>query len=222
MKPFEYENKPLDLKDWAYKTIKHLILTFNIEPGEQLRIEDLSKQMKVSRTPIREALLRLEGEDLVKAASRVGFFVKGISKKDLRELFELREITESYAAQKAALLLSHTDLEWINKLQKEAVSAVDKNDLNKFNEKEIALHTFIIEKSQNQRLLKLVESLKDLTYRQRLLALKSVDNVKKSLIEHQDIIAALQKKNADSAGRLMSKHICAVKNRMLEILDIPE
>ena len=91
-----------------------------------------------------------------------------------------------------------------------------------FNEKEIALHTFIIEKAQNQRLLKLVESIKDLTYRQRLLALKSIDNVKKSLTEHQDIITALQNKNGKSAGKLMSDHICAVKNRMLEILDIPE
>ncbi|MCJ7771836.1 MAG: GntR family transcriptional regulator [Desulfobacterales bacterium] len=222
MKTFECEKKPLDLKDWAYETIKHLILTFDIEPGEQLRIEDLSKQMKVSRTPIREALLRLEGEDLVEAASRVGFFVKGISEKDLRELFELREITESFAAKKAALLLTDIDLAWINRLQEEAVSAVEKNDLNEFNEKEIALHTFILEKSQNQRLLKLVESIKDLTYRQRLLSLKSIDNVKKSLTEHQDIITALQNKNSKSAGELMSDHICAVKNRIQKILDIPE
>jgi DNA-binding GntR family transcriptional regulator len=142
MKAFEYENKPLNLKDWAYETIKQLILTYNVEPGEQLHIEDLSKKMKVSRTPIREALLKLESEDLVEANSRVGFFVKEITKKDLLELFEIREIT-----RKAALLLEDADLAWINKLQKEAVAAVKAGDLNKFNEKEIALHTFIIELS---------------------------------------------------------------------------
>jgi DNA-binding GntR family transcriptional regulator len=63
MKAFEYENKPLNLKDWAYETIKQLILTYNVEPGEQLHIEDLSKKMKVSRTPIREALLKLESQE---------------------------------------------------------------------------------------------------------------------------------------------------------------
>jgi DNA-binding GntR family transcriptional regulator len=222
MKAFEYENKPLNLKDWAYETIKQLILTYNVEPGEQLHIEDLSKKMKVSRTPIREALLKLESEDLVEANSRVGFFVKEITKKDLLELFEIREITEGFAARKAALLLEDADLAWINKLQKEAVAAVKAGDLNKFNEKEIALHTFIIEKSQNQRLLNLVESIKDLTYRQRLLALKSIDNVKKSLGEHQEVITALQNRNSKSAYKAMSDHISSVKNRMLDILDITE
>jgi DNA-binding GntR family transcriptional regulator len=222
LKSFLYENKPLNLKDWAYDTIKQLILTFNVEPGEQLHIEDLSKKMNVSRTPIREALLKLESEDLVEANARVGFFVKRITKKDLRELFEIREITESFAARKAALLIKDTDLAWINKLQKEAVKAVEAGNLNEFNEKEIALHAFIIEKSQNQRLLKLVESIKDLTYRQRILALKSMDNVKKSLAEHQEIITALQNRNSKLAGKSMSNHISAVKNRMLVILDMPE
>lgn len=222
MKPFAYENKPSNLKDWAYDTIKQLILTLNVKPGEQLHIEDLSKKMKVSRTPIREALLKLESEDLVEANARVGFFVKRITKKDLDELFEIREITESYAAKKAALLVKDSDVAWIDKLQKEAVRAVKKGKLNEFNEKEIALHTFIIEKSQNQRLLKLVESIKDLTYRQRLLALESMDNVKKSLTEHQKIINALQNRNSNLAAKLMSNHISAVKNRMLAILDMTE
>lgn len=222
MKTFKYDTKPLDLKDWAYETIKQLILTLTVEPGEQLHIEDLSAKMKVSRTPIREALLKLESEDLVEANPRVGFFVKVITKNDLRELFELREITEGYAAKKSALLLTDDDLAWINKLQREAVAAVKAGDLNEFNEKEIALHTFIIEKSQNQRLIKLVESIKDLTYRQRFLALKSIDNVKKSLDEHQKIITALQNKDSDKASRSMSDHISFVKNRMLDILDLSE
>jgi DNA-binding GntR family transcriptional regulator len=222
LKAFVYENKPLNLKDWAYDTIKQLILTFNVEPGEQLHIEDLSKKMNVSRTPIREALLKLESEDLVEANARVGFFVKRITKKDLRELFEIREITESYAARKAALLVEDADVVWINKLQQEAVAAVKTGDLNEFNKSEIALHTFIIEKSQNKRLFKLVESIKDLTYRQRLLALKSMENVKKSLIEHQEIITALQNRDSNLAAELMSDHIRAVKSRMLDILDMPE
>ena len=215
-------DKPSDLKGWAYDTIKQVILNSQVRPGEQLHIEKLAEKMNVSRTPIREALLRLEGDGLVESASRVGFFVKGITKRDLRELFELREITEGYAAEKAASLLTDDDLAQIDSLQKEAVSAVEQKNLPKFNEMEIALHTFIIKKSQNRRLLKLIESLKDLIHRQRFLALKSFENVKKSLNEHQLIINALHKRDGKLAGELMKKHICAVRNRLLEFLDIPE
>ena len=222
MELFTQVSKPSDLKDWAYDTIKQVILNSQVRPGEQLRIEKLAEKMNVSRTPIREALLRLEGDGLVKAASHVGFFVKGITKRDLRELFELREITEGFAAEKAAPLLTDDDLAQIDILQREATSAVKQGNLPEFNEMEIALHTFIIKHSQNRRLLKLVESLKDLTYRQRFLALKSLENVKKSVKEHQAIINALHKRDGKLAGKLMKKHICAVKYRLLEFLDIPE
>jgi DNA-binding GntR family transcriptional regulator len=77
MAEIETYSKPSDLKNWAYETIKRKILDVEVNAGDQLRIEVLAEQLGTSRTPIREALLKLETEGLVRAASRVGFFVRG-------------------------------------------------------------------------------------------------------------------------------------------------
>ncbi len=214
--------KPKDLKNWAYETIKEIILKRQVEPRDQLRIEDLAKKMNVSRTPIREALLRLESEGLVKANSRVGFFVTEITRTDLEELFELRKLTEGYAAGKAALLLTEEDIAHMDEKHRQAIAAFEQDDLMKFNDHEIALHDFLISHSGNGRLLKVVEGLKDLTYRERLIALKSRENVRQSIQEHRRLIEALHEKNGALAEALMREHLENVKNRLLESLSFAE
>jgi DNA-binding GntR family transcriptional regulator len=215
-------NKPSDLKDWACETIKKMILNAEVEAGEQLHIETLSEQMGISRTPIREALLRLESEGLVRSASRVGFFVQEVTKQDLNELFELREILESYAAAKAAPLIRDEEIEIIGNLQNQAVKAVQSGNLKRFIETDIALHSLILNNSKNQRLMKMLESIKDLTYRERILSLRSARNVEESLKEHQKIFEALKRRDGNLAGQMMREHISAIKERLLSFLDLPE
>jgi DNA-binding GntR family transcriptional regulator len=214
--------KPSDLNNWAYRIIKNQILNFEVKAGEQLRVEALADRMGISRTPIREALLRLVNEGLVKAESRVGYFVRGMTKRDLIELFELREILESYAAEKAAALMRDDELEYLQTLHEKSVQAVKQSKLLKFVELEIKLHNLIIEKSDNRRLFEMLESLKDLTYRERVLSVESMDNLKASLKEHSEVVEALNSKNGKLAGQKMKKHIQSVKSRLLEFLDLPE
>lgn len=121
--------KPKELKDWAYARIKRDVLTGKYIPGEQLRVEELAETMKISRTPVREALLMLEHESLINVAPRVGFFVKGITKQEIQELFELRELIEGYAAEKAATHLEPKDLEGLEALLREGQGAFDRGDL---------------------------------------------------------------------------------------------
>jgi len=212
--------KPSDLKNWAYETIKDAILNLRFQPGEQLRVEELSEHLGTSRTPIREALQRLENEGLTRAEPRVGYFVSEISKQDLIELFELREITESYAAEKAALLMPDSEVAEIASLVKESESAVAQGNMDKYNDVEIAFHAAIMKHSGNKRLLKTIENLKDLTYRERRLALKSLENVKESIREHAAIVSALLQKDATLSGRRMKEHIHNVRERVLAFLDL--
>jgi DNA-binding GntR family transcriptional regulator len=214
--------KPKDLKAWAYETIKDDILNRRVEPGEKLRIEVLAKKLSISRTPIREALLRLESEGLVRIASRVGFFVCDLTQQGIRELFELRELIEGYAAEKAAPALSDDDLEQISDLQQKATAAFEQDDLLSFNKYEIALHDFLISHSGNAQLLKMIEGLKDLTYRERQYALRSRENVSKSIQEHRMLIGALQAHDGIQAGQLMRAHLRNVRDRLLCILDLPK
>ncbi len=211
-------SKPKDLKHWAYETIKEIILDGQIEPGGQLRTDDLAQRLKISRTPIREALLQLESEGLVRANSRVGFFVTETQRIDIQEVYEIRGLIEGYAAEKAAPLLTDEDLALIDGEQQKAIDAVARDDLLEFNRHEVALHEFLIKRACNQRLLKMTESLKDLTHRERMYALKSHENVELSLQEHQRLIAALHDRDGDRAGRCMREHLRNVNDRLQALL----
>lgn len=220
MEVWNQVGKPSALKDWAYDTIKESILNLRIAPGTQLHIEDLADQLGISRTPIREALLRLESDGLVRAVPRVGFFVTEITRRDLEELFELRALLEGHAAERVASVLTGDELAHIDRLLEASVSAVERGDLDRFLEAEIAFHTLLIERTPNRQLIAMMESLRDLTYRERMLSLESLENVRESLAEHQRIVVALHQRDGELAGRLMREHICAIRDRMLQFVDL--
>jgi DNA-binding FadR family transcriptional regulator len=100
-------------------------------------------------------------------------------------------------------------------LQKQAVESVEQGNFTKFLEIEVAIHSSIIEHSQNSYLLRIIDSLKDLTYRERLLSVRSIENVRESLNEHKEIIEALRLRNGKLAGQSMRKHINRVQKRIL-------
>jgi len=178
--------------------------------------------LQVSRTPVREALLRLERDGLVRVVPRVGFFVQEITKRDLTELFELRELLETHAARKAASRLTDAELAAARALLEEGRDAVSQQDLTKFLETEIEFHTLVIERSNNRWLAVMMESVRDLTYRVRVLSLQSLENLQQSCEEHQRIFDALVARDGDAAGLRMSEHIRNVKTRLLEFPQVPE
>ncbi|HOG46741.1 MAG TPA: GntR family transcriptional regulator [Anaerolineae bacterium] len=214
--------KPAALTDWAYSTIKQAILSLEFAPGAQLPIDDLAERLGISRTPVREALLRLEADGLVHTVPRVGFFVAEITRRDLLELFEIRELLESHATKQAAARLSDGDLAYIDGLLQDSAEAVERGDLARFQEVEITFHNLFVERAQNRRLLAIMASIRDLTYRQRVLSLASLENVRQSLVEHQRIAQALRQRDAELAGRRMAEHVAAARDRLLEFVVLPE
>ncbi len=222
MKNDKESQKPPDLKNWAYERIKRKVLNLEINAGDQLYIETLAEEMGISRTPIREALLKLESEGMVRAASRVGFFVQSITRRDLEELFELREILESYAAEKAAPQIEDQDIERLKELQERAAKAIGLGKRFEFMDMEVEIHGLILKKARNERLAKMIDSIGDLIQRERILSLKSDANIRESYKEHGQIIEALAEKDAALAGKAMRSHILAVKERILTFLELHE
>ncbi len=222
MKNDRESQKPPDLKNWAYERIKRKVLNLEINAGDQLRIETLAEEMGISRTPIREALLKLESEGMVRAASRVGFFVQSITRRDLEELFELREILESYAAEKAAAQVDNQNIEHLKELQERAAKAIELGKRFEFMDMEVEIHGLILRKARNERLAKMIDSIGDLIQRERILSLKSDANIRESHKEHGQIIEALAEKDAALAGKAMRSHILAVKERILTFLELHE
>ena len=214
-------NKPSALTDWAYTTIKESVLSLKLPPGAQLDIGQMAEQMGTSRTPVREALLRLERDGLIRVAPRVGFFVTEITKTDLRELFEMREMLESRATRDAGGSLSDQDINYLDSVLTGSEAAVEKGDLAKFLEMEIRFHNFIMEHAHNSRLVSMMESLRDLTYRERIISIQSTDNVRATMSEHRKILQAIRDHDANLASQLMSEHIFAARDRIVRLVDAP-
>ncbi|MHB1517170.1 MAG: GntR family transcriptional regulator [Acidimicrobiales bacterium] len=213
--------KPPALVDWAYRSIKDAILNLEIAPGTQLRAEELAQNFGISRTPVREALLRLEQDGLVRTVARVGTFVAEITASDVAELFELRGLLESHAAKKAAGALSEEALVSIDRLLAEGATAVGRGDLKGFQTSEIEFHDHLLRAAGNRRLLAVMSLLRDLTHRQRALSLGVRDNVEQSLAEHRAVAAALRRRDAEAAGQLMAAHLGAARDRLLASAELP-
>jgi len=212
--------RPTALAEWAYGTIKQAILNMELRPGAHMTIEETAHELGTSRTPVREALLRLESEGLIRAVPRVGYYVAEISRRDLEEVFELRALLESYAAKRATPLLTDDELAHIDELLERGCAAVDKGNLREFLDFEAALHAAITSHAQNSHLSRVMMSLADLIYRERVMSIESIENVRLSCAEHTRLVQALHERNPEKAGTLMWEHIWAVRERMLQYVDL--
>jgi len=99
----------LQIKEVVYRRLVRAIVELRLRPGQQLRERQLAEQMGVSKTPIREALVRLEKEGLVTVAPYRGAIVRGYTHTDVREIYELRELLEGFCARRAAMQINDTD-----------------------------------------------------------------------------------------------------------------
>jgi DNA-binding GntR family transcriptional regulator len=211
-------DKPIGLTQWVYIRIKAGILNLDFAPGSQLQVDEFSGELEVSRTPVREALLRLQKDGLVDVVPRVGFFVTKFAARDLEELYELREILESRAVYDAVQSMTEMESMKITEIFASTQKAVDQEDTTGFLDAEITFHNFLTESSHNKRLVAMVESMRDLTYRWRILSLHSKEDIRASLMEHKKIADAVQHGDAVVASRLMGEHIQNAKNRIVRMI----
>jgi DNA-binding GntR family transcriptional regulator len=212
------DNKPTALTDWTYQYLKEKILNLEIKPGEQVHIEEFTEKLEVSRTPIREAFLKLASEGLIEVRPRVGYFVVDITEQDIRDLFEIREIIETRAAKKAAGLLSDEELDGMKNLISESYKAVESGDFQTYISNEIEFHGYLQKHIQNKHLSAFMDSLNDLTHRERVMSIQAVENIKETLIEHQRILDGLVKRDGNLAEWYMGEHLHNVSERLVKHL----
>lgn len=210
--------KPTSLTDWTYGFIKGKILNLELKPGSQIHIDEVADELDLSRTPIREAFLRLGNDGLLEVQPRVGYFVADITEDDIRDLFEIREIIEARAANKAATLLTDDELMEIKKFHDESRIAVEQGDLDLFLKFEMKFHNYLQIHIHNKRLTAVMDSLTDLTYRERMISIRSLENVKETLLEHERILNALMERDGDKAAWFMGEHLKRASDRIIKIM----
>jgi len=199
------------LKNKIYKILKEEIVTLCLAPGEPLLEEKLAKRLKVSRTPIREVLNKLNHEGLVELIPQKGAFVARIGFTDVRELFQIREALEGLATKISASRFTKEELD-------EFESALVTENLDKAEEVGRKLHQTILEKAGNKRISSLIDVLRSQIERMYFLAKNLPGREKRSLEEHREILKALQMKNGELAEKAMRKHMASTLRTVIESL----
>lgn len=208
-------NEYLPLRDVVFQTLRQAILKGELKPGERLMEIALSQRLGVSRTPIREALRKLELEGLVVMIPRRGAQVANITEKDLNDVLEVRLALESLAIEKSCARITEEVLEQLTQAERTFEGMIPSGDLVKLAEADEAFHEIINQASGNVRLIQVLNNLREQMYRYRLEYLKEEDSRKQLVEEHREMIKALRA--SDMAGARQIAY-CHVENQRQAIL----
>ena len=191
----------------VYENLKKRIITHYLKPGDPLNENVLSRELKTSKTPVREAIQQLEKEGFVENVPGKGSFVSRISFQDIRELFEIRELLECEVIKRAALKSAPDKVESIKK-KFEMESNEDKNAKDHFKAGD-RIHTFIFESFGNKRLLEYYKRLQEHIIRMRLNFFSELhqERSEQSFREHLEIMDALIAQDPLRAEKAMRDHL---------------
>ena len=197
----------LPLRDVVFQTLRKAILTGELMPGERLMEIHLAEKLGVSRTPIREAIRKLELEGLVINIPRRGAQVAEISERGLRDVLEVRRALDTFCAELACERISDEEKEALKKACTDFEEAVDTKDASVIAKADVAFHDIIIGATGNERLVALLNNLAEQMYRYRFEYIKDVSQHKKIIEEHRVLLDAILKGNIIGARDAAREHI---------------
>lgn len=200
-------NDFLPLRDVVFNTLRQAILRGELKPGERLLEIHLANKLGVSRTPIREAIRKLELENLVIMVPRKGAVVAEITEKSLRDVLEVRRALEALAVQLACEKILDSEIEELKVAAKEFEEALKTGDVTVYAEADVKFHDIIYRTTDNQRLIQLLYNLREQMYRYRVEYLKREDSHEILLAEHQHIIQMLAQRDEARAVEAVCAHI---------------
>lgn len=200
-------NEYLPLRDIVFQTLRNAIITGELQPGERLMETQLGEKLGVSRTPIREAIRKLELEGLVVMVPRKGAQVAQFTEKDIQDVLEVRAALEALSAKLACKRMDDRSFLKLQLAIAEYSYAAKNKDLETMIEKDVEFHDIICNATQNDKLIQLFNNLKEQVNRYRITYLKNVEDSDTVEAEHIAILEALKNKQEDVASSLATKHI---------------
>lgn len=203
-------NGPVSLEKFAYDAIKEAILVFKLKPGESLVENDLARQLGISKTPVRDALLRLEKEGFVTKIPYKGYYVMEITRQSVEDMFEIRSVLEGLAARLAVKHFSPADLDKARSLIRDQEQALSNGQIEAASDLNRAFHNLIIQRANNERLEQMLGNLDDHLQRYRILSNAQSGRLEKSAEEHQRVLEAIQGQNSEEAEVAVRAHILSV------------
>lgn len=215
MEPVDLNSyKPL--RELVLETIREAIINGTLKPRERLMEIQLAEELGVSRTPIREALRKLELEGFIVMVPRKGAYVADITFKDIADVFEIRASLEALAAGLAAERITEEEIEYLERHLVEKADAIAKKDISRLVEVDTKFHEAIYRASRNERLFSIINNLREQIQRYRSLSLAYPGRMKHSLEEHRLIVEAIQARDIPGARQAAQEHIENAENSMIE------
>jgi len=202
----------------VFETLREAIINGTLKPGERMMEIQLAEQLGVSRTPVREAIRKLELEGFVVMIPRKGAYVAGISLKDIADVFEVRAAMEALAAGLAAERITAEELEEMERLLVRIGEHIEANRLEEVVEMDTLFHEALYKASRNLKLEQILQNLREQIQRFRSTSLAFPGRMKEALEEHKKIVEAISDRNTALAQQLAQEHIENAENSMLEAL----
>lgn len=197
----------LPLRDVVFNTLRQAILRGELKPGTRLMEIQLANKLGVSRTPIREAIRKLENEGLVLMTPRKGAEVAEITEKNMLDVLEVRKTLEELAAELACDRITEQQVEELIAAQEEFEKTLKSSDVTKIAEADVAFHDVIFAATDNQRLVNLLNNLREQMYRFRIEYLKESEKYPVLIAEHKQLIEAISSGQKEIARETIAKHI---------------
>ena len=201
-------NEYLPLRDVVFNTLRQAILRGELKPGERLMEIQLANKLGVSRTPIREAIRKLELEGLVLMIPRKGAEVAEITEKNMRDVLEVRKALEELAVQLACEKITAEEIEEMKKAAEEFRMILKNKDITEIAEADVRFHDIIYMATDN---------LREQMYRYRVEYLKREEAHPQLIAEHAAIIEYISKGEKKAATDVMCKHI---DNQVTTVIDV--
>lgn len=215
-------NDYLPLRDVVFHTLRQAILRGELKPGERLMEIHLAQKLGVSRTPVREAIRKLELEGLVRMIPRKGAVVAEITISDLEDVLEVRMALEELAVKLACRMLTPEQIEQIGALADEFEQTLYGEDVGACAQADMRFHEAIYEATGNGRLVQILNNLREQMYRYRMEYLKDRDAHQQLVQEHAEILEALAAGDVDRALEASGRHIERQKEHIIGVLNAKE
>jgi DNA-binding GntR family transcriptional regulator len=218
----EEATKKPSLVDDAYRKLKDAIRENEFSPGYQGSEQEIATRLGMSRTPVHEALIRLQEEGLVRVLPRRGVVICAISADDMREIYDVIIALEAAAAELLSERPSQERLSTARELEsanKAMENALKKDDLTAWAKADELFHKLLLEHSGNQRLLRMYHTIMDQSHRARMITLRIRPSPEGSVKEHRSIVDAIKRGSPSEARELAKQHRVRARNQLVPLLE---
>ncbi len=211
--------KNISLTDQVHKELRHSIITGEMPGGTRLVESTLASEMEVSRTPVREALHKLELEGLLYSIPRAGYIVEEMSEHDIRDLFKTRKAVEQIAAKWAVEYITPEELQTLNKNLDMSEEIFRTGQIGKMAEFDTKFHKVIYKAARSKSLYQICKTLGDHTLKYRIALIDLPEMARRTIDDHKRIYQALFEKDSEELDKAVQHHMEQAKVNIIDLME---